>query len=126
MGILDIACDSIKMGALRFALGLYLIGQQNSPSKGSWTANQADDGRLSMYYMDKSAMFYVTLSDKSIVVDRFGSSPSLRYMLQESVALHGLLDEIEALAMANSKDGDDEIKDENRLLIFSEPMSVIE
>jgi len=124
--ILDIACDSIKVGGLRFALGLYLLGQQNTPSKGSWTANQADDGSLKMYYMDKSAMFSVTLSDNSIAVDRYGPSPSLRYMLQESVALHGLLDELEALAISKSNDGEDEIKNEDRLLIFSEPNTAIE
>lgn len=120
--IFSIECDSIKQGALRFTLGLYLIGQQNNPTKSSWTANQADDGGLKMYYMDKTAMFSVTLSDNSVVVDRHGPSPSLRYMLQESVLLHGFLDELESLAMGGSDDdGGDDIKDENRLLILTEP-----
>jgi len=124
--ILSFACDSVKQGALRFTLGLYLIGQQNNPTKSSWTANQADDGGLNMYYMDKTAMFSVTLSDNSVMVDRYGSSPSLRYMLQESVLLHGFLDELESLATGNSDDGDDDIKDENRLLIMTEPNTAFE
>jgi len=123
--IINITCDSIKQGALRFTLGLYLIGQQNTPSKSSWTANQADDGDLNMYYMDKTAMFAVQLSDNSVAVDRYGSSPSLRYMLQESVMLHGLLDELESLALGCNDEGD-EIKDENRLLLLSEPNKSIE
>ena len=123
--IIDIACDSIKEGALRFTLSMYLIGQQNTPTKSSWTVNQADDGSLNMYYIDKTAMFSVKVSDNLIAVDRYGPSPSLRYMLQESVLLHGFLDEVESLAMG-SGDGDDEIKDENRLLLFSKPNTAVQ
>ena len=112
--ILEIQCKSMKLGGLRFALGLFLIGQQNNPVKGSWAANQATETTLDMYYEDGTGMFTVRLSDKSITVERNGSKPSLRYLLNESVMLHCLIDELNSLAT----EGDD-IKDEDRLLHFA-------
>mmetsp|Transcript_886 Transcript_886/g.954 ORF Transcript_886/g.954 Transcript_886/m.954 type:complete len:206 (+) Transcript_886:2-619(+) len=113
--IMDIKCDSIKSGGLRFALGLFLIGQQGTPVKGSWKANQADDGVLDMYYVDNSAMFSLHLTDNLIFVDRYGQ-PSLQYLLQESLVLHQLLDEINTLAF----EGED-IENINRLVVLSDP-----
>ena len=96
--IMDVKCESIKLGGLRFALGLFFIGQQGTPVKGSWKANQASDGVLDMYYVDNSAMFSVHLTDKLIYVDRYGK-PSLQYQLQESLILHLFLDELNTLAL---------------------------
>ena len=76
--IMDIKCASVKPGGLRFALGLFLIGQQGTPVKGSWKANQASDGVLDMYYVDNTAMFSVHITDFLIYVDRYGK-PSLQY-----------------------------------------------
>lgn len=111
--LFDISCEtgSIKVGGLRFALGLHLIGQQGNPEKGTWLANQADDGVLDMFFKDETGMFSVTLDENSISVDRYGPRPSLQYMLQESIVLHDFLDELNTLAF----EGDD-IEDENRLL----------
>uniref|UniRef100_A0A7R9WB48 Uncharacterized protein n=1 Tax=Pseudictyota dubia TaxID=2749911 RepID=A0A7R9WB48_9STRA len=111
--IFDVPCEAgtVKVGGLRFALGLHLIGQQGNPEKGTWLANQADDGVLDMFFKDKTGMFSVTLDENSISVDRYGPRPSLQYLLQESVVLHDLLDELNSLAF----EGDD-IEDENRLL----------
>ncbi len=117
----EIECTQIKPGGLRFALGLFLIGQQGTPVKGSWKANQADDGVLDMYYVDNTAMFSVVMSETSISVDRYGLEPSLQYQLQESLVLHRLLDEIETLALG----GEEEVEDENRLLVFSNPESAV-
>eukprot|EP00568_Trieres_chinensis_P005687 CAMPEP_0183291314 /NCGR_PEP_ID=MMETSP0160_2-20130417/781_1 /TAXON_ID=2839 ORGANISM="Odontella Sinensis, Strain Grunow 1884" /NCGR_SAMPLE_ID=MMETSP0160_2 /ASSEMBLY_ACC=CAM_ASM_000250 /LENGTH=203 /DNA_ID=CAMNT_0025452111 /DNA_START=78 /DNA_END=689 /DNA_ORIENTATION=+ len=109
--IFDVPVDSIKMGGLRFALGLHLIGQQGNPEKGTWKANEASDGILDMYFKDETGMFSVAMSENSISVDRYGPRPSLQYLLQESVLLHDFLDELQTLAF----EGDD-IEDENRLL----------
>lgn len=118
--IMDIQCNSVKSGGLRFALGLFLIGQQGTPVKGSWKANQASDGVLDMYYVDNTAMFSVHITDKLVYIDRYGR-PSLQYQLQESLILHRFLDEINTLAF----EGED-ITDENRLIVLSDPENVIQ
>ncbi|KAL7455407.1 hypothetical protein ACHAWC_006953 [Mediolabrus comicus] len=107
--VFSIPVQSIKPGGLRFALGLHLIGLQNTPDKGSWQANQASDTVLDMRFRDGSAMFSISLGDEGISVSRYGQ-PSLPYLLQESVILHSVLDEINSLA----NEGD--IEEENRLL----------
>lgn len=119
--VFDIPCSSIKLGGCRFALGLFLIGQQATPVKGTWKANQANDGVLDMFHSDNTGMFSVILTDKSVSVDRYGLEPSLQYRLQESLVLHRLLDEIQILAL----EGDD-IKDENRLIVLSDPDMAIQ
>jgi len=66
-----------------------------------------------MVFRDNSAMFSITLGDEGISVDRYGT-PSLPYLLQESVILHSVLDEINSLA----NEGDIEVQ--NRLLQLEE------
>jgi len=107
--VFSIPVQSIKPGGLRFALGLHLIGLQNTPDKGSWQANQASDTVLDMRFRDGSAMFSISLGDEGISVSRYGQ-PSLPYLLQESVILHSVLDEINSLANEGG------IEEENRLL----------
>lgn len=119
--IFDIPCSSVKLGGCRFALGLFLIGEQGTPVKGTWKANQANDGVLDMFHKDNTAMFSVILTENSISVDRYGLEPSLQYRLQESLVLHRLLDEIKILALEG-----DEVKDENRLIVLKDPDMVIE
>jgi hypothetical protein len=73
-----------------------------------------------MYFIkDNSAMFQITIDDDAIRVDRNGK-PSLQYLLQESVVLHGVLDELNTLCF------DGEIAVENRLLQLKEPGDAIE
>jgi hypothetical protein len=119
--IFDIPCSSVKLGGCRFALGLFLIGQQGTPVKGTWKANQANDGVLDMFHKDNTAMFSVILTENSISVDRYGLEPSLQYRLQESLVLHRLLDEVKILALEG-----DEVKDENRLIVLKDPDMVID
>jgi hypothetical protein len=111
--LFNIPAHSVKPGGLRFALGLHLIGLQNTPDQGSWKANQASDTVLEMVFRDNSALFSITLGDEGISVDRYGT-PSLPYLLQESVILHSVLDEINSLA----NEGDIEVQ--NRLLQLEE------
>jgi len=117
--VFSIPVQSIKPGGLRFALGLHLIGLQNTPDKGSWQANQASDTVLDMRFRDGSAMFSISLGDEGISVSRYGQ-PSLPYLLQESVILHSVLDEINSLA----NEGD--IEEENRLLKLQDQNSIEE
>lgn len=117
--VFSIPVQSIKPGGLRFALGLHLIGLQNTPDKGSWQANQASDTVLDMRFRDGSAMFSISLGDEGISISRYGQ-PSLPYLLQESVILHSVLDEINSLA----NEGD--IEEENRLLKLQDQNSIEE
>jgi hypothetical protein len=119
--VFDIPCSSIKLGGCRFALGLFLIGQQGTPLKGTWKANQASDGVLDMFHSDNTGMFSVVLTEKSVSVDRYGLAPSLQYRLQESLILHRLLDEIKSLALEGEN-----IKEENRLIVLKDPDVIIQ
>eukprot|EP00956_Cyclotella_meneghiniana_P042806 scaffold249324_cov69-Cyclotella_meneghiniana.AAC.3 len=110
--IIEIPVKSIKKGGLRMVLGLSLIGLQNTPDKGSWQANQASDSILDMYFKD-GTKFSVVLEDSCIAVDRYGQA-SLPYLLQESVILHSILDELNELASSS------EVASENRLLQLEE------
>jgi len=93
---------------------------QNQPEPNTWKANQSDEGALDMYFLnDNTAMISIQMSDKSITMDRYGATPSLAYMLQESLLLHSILDELEGLAFGVEGE-DDDVKDENRLIVFSE------
>ncbi|GFH59094.1 hypothetical protein CTEN210_15570 [Chaetoceros tenuissimus] len=118
--VFEIPCQNVKLGGCRFALGLFLIGQQGTPTKGTWLANQANDGVLDMFHNDNTAMFSVVMTEKSIAVDRYGLEPSLQYQLQESLVLHSLLDEIQSLALEG-----DEVEAENRLIVFSDPENAV-
>jgi len=111
--LFNIPAKSIKPGGMRVVLGFSLIGLQNTPDQGSWKANQSSDTVLDMVFKDNSAMFSITLGDDGISVDRYGT-PSLPYLLQESVILHSVLDEIDSIA----NEGDAEAKD--RLLQLEE------
>ena len=73
-----------------------------------------------MYYVDDSAMFSLNLSEKQLSVDRYGK-PSLQYLLQESLMLHGLLDEIQEFAF-----GGEDIADKDRLLTLIDPENGIQ
>jgi hypothetical protein len=119
MRLFNIPAQSIKPGGLRFTLGLHLIGLQNTPDQGSWKANQASDTVLDMIFRDNSAMFSIILGDNGISVDRYGT-PSLPYLLQESVILHSVLDEIYSLANGG------DIEDKDRLLLLEESGDAIE
>jgi hypothetical protein len=106
--VIEIPVTSVKKGGLRMVLGLCLIGLQNTPDPGSWRANQASDTVLDMIFKDNAAKFSVVFEDSCIAVDRYGQA-SLPYLLQESVILHKVLDELNELAFTN------EVEAENRL-----------
>mmetsp|Transcript_18614 Transcript_18614/g.53115 ORF Transcript_18614/g.53115 Transcript_18614/m.53115 type:complete len:241 (-) Transcript_18614:171-893(-) len=119
--IATIPVKSIKPGGLRLFLMFYLMGQQNTPEQNSWRADQpiSDDHVVEMYYHDASAMLTVELMETEIRIDRTGSMPSMQYLMQESVIVQGILDELQ---QCSSDDGVDEA---DRLLI-PEPKDAIE
>ena len=120
--VVDIPAKSVKVGPTKFYLQIYLVGEQNTPTQGSWFLKPNDEtGSLDMYFGDGTAMLSIDVQgDYGIRISRQGSRPSLQYMLQESVLLHGILDELEVLAFGTGDDDGDgggkEIKAEDRLL----------
>jgi hypothetical protein len=97
--VLDLATSHVKIGALRFLLNIYLVGEQNKPVPKSWLTQQDNDGTsLNIYYQDGSAMISLELQEYSIKAVRYGEKPSLQYVLQESILLNGILDELSAVA----------------------------
>ena len=99
----------------RFALGLHMISLQD---KGTWRANENSATKLDMFFKDNSAMFQLVLDVDKIYIDRYGQ-PSLQYVLQESLVLHNILDEISKLAYEV-----DDIEAENRLIQFDDPDAI--
>lgn len=110
---------TVKAGPLKFFLQIYLVGQQNIPSKGSWALNSNDENEsIDMYYKDGTGMFSLGIKENGITVDRHGQKPSLQYVLQESVLLHGLLDELSEVAEV------EDIEKEKRLIQFNDADAV--
>jgi hypothetical protein len=106
---------TVKVGSLKFFLQIYLVGQQNNPSQKAWALNNNDENdSIDMYYKDGTGMFSLGIKENGIKVDRRGQKPSLEYVLQESVMLHGLLDELSEVAEV------EDIEKEKRLLQFNE------
>jgi hypothetical protein len=61
----------------------------------------------------------IIFKEDEITIDRFGSVPSMKYLLHESIVLNGFLDQLEAIVF----EGD--VAEENRLLTLPEPRDQI-
>jgi hypothetical protein len=113
--VVTIPVKALKPGGLRLFLMFYLLGETNNPTKGTWRADQptTEEYVVDFWYHDNSAVLSVTLSEekKGVIINRVGSRPSTGYMIQESLVVQGLLDELETMA------NDPEVAAENRLLI---------
>lgn len=119
--VFDVQAKEIKVGGLRFFLNIYLVGQSNTPEQGTWLVQQDDDGKLDLYYKDGTGMLSIDMKEYEVTATRFGEKPSLKYMLNESVMLHGLLDELNTLAFEV-----DDIEEEKRLIRLNDPGDAIE
>lgn len=92
--------DTVDKNALLHSMGTYLITQQNKPITGSWKVNKFGHSALHVLFKDHSAMFSIDFVQEvasRIVVKRhtdINARASLQYMLQESIMLHGVLDEL--------------------------------
>jgi hypothetical protein len=121
--VLAMAASRVKVGPLKFFLQIYLVAEQNKPHvKGSWVLNNNEEkGTLDMYYKDGTGMFSMELlQDMCIRIDRYGSRPSLQYMLQESVMIHGILDELQSIAFEVT-----DIEPEKRLIQFLDDDAIV-
>jgi hypothetical protein len=114
--IMEIPASQLKIGALRFLLQIYLVGEQNKPTPKSWFTKQGDAlGDLQVYYQDGTGMLSIELEVSNIRFVRHGEKPSLQYRLQESVLLHGVLDELANVALETT-----DIEVEKRLLCLAD------
>ena len=118
--VLDIPASNVKIGALRFLLQIYLVGEQNKPTPKAWVTRQGDSGDLQIYYTDGTGMVSIDLQEYRIAIRRYGEKPSLQYLLQESVLLHGVLDELNTVAF-----GVDDIDADNRLLRLPDDTALV-
>mmetsp|Transcript_48165 Transcript_48165/g.102453 ORF Transcript_48165/g.102453 Transcript_48165/m.102453 type:complete len:228 (+) Transcript_48165:63-746(+) len=112
--IITIPAKTMKLGGLRLYCNLYLMGLQNTPEKNCWKASQSDNSEVNLRYCDLSGSIIIQFTNDGINVDRLGSSPSMKYLMHESMILNGFLDEIHAIVY----DGD--ITEDNRLLTLVE------
>lgn len=117
--VVDLPASNVKVGALRFLLNIYLVGEQNKPEPKSWLTRQQDDGTLQIYYLDGTGMLALDLQEYGIKAIRYGEAPSLQYVLQESILLQGILDELSGLAF------DVEAEPEKRLLQLADEEAIV-
>ena len=120
--VLEMATSKVKVAPLKFFLQIYLVAEQNKPLvKGSWVlSNNEERGTLDMYFQDGTGMFSMDLQDAAIRINRYGSRPSLQYMLQESVMIHGILDELNSIAFEVT-----DIEPEKRLIQFLDDEAIV-
>lgn len=90
------------------------MGVQNTPEKNCWKASNSDNSEVNLRYCDLSGSIIIQFTDDGITVDRLGSSPSMKYMLHESIILNGFLDELHAIVYGG------DTSEENRLLTLVE------
>ena len=133
--ILEIPAKSMKLGGLKLFLSLHFMGQQNTPTKGTWRVFTTDsndsneNNAINVLFQDESTGFTVRFLEDKIAVDRWSSSSStntekslsLQYLIQENVILNGFLDELQAIMV----EGDD-IREEDRLLVVDSSSDAIE
>jgi len=110
--LFTLSTTKLKKGPLQFFLKIYLVAAQNEPTPGSWAigGDESNLDSINAYYKDGTGMVAVVLNDDNIEIQRHGKSPSLQFVLQESLLLHGLLDELQSLAE------NEEVEEEKRLV----------
>ena len=109
----------MKIGGLRLYCNLYLMGLQNTPEPGCWKAHQEHDTEVNLRYRDMSGCIIIMFKEDEITVDRLGTTPSMKYLLHESIVLNGFLDQLDAIVF----EGD--VSEGNRLLTLPEPRDQI-
>jgi len=108
--IFHIPAKKIKVGGLRLYLALYFMGEQNTPERKTWRADQTKDGGIDLYFRDRTGALILTFEDEGLRVSRLGSAPSMEYLAQESYILGGMLDQLDEIS------DDSKIKEDDRLL----------
>ena len=120
--LVTIPVKSVKPGGLRLFLMFYLMGMQNTPDRNSWRADQpsSEDYVVDFFFHDQTALLSIHLNEDEVTIDRVGSSPSTVYLMQESVVIEGILNELDLCAF------DDKVAVDDRLLVLKEPQDAIE
>jgi len=118
--IFHIPAKKIKVGGLRLYLALYFMGEQNTPTRNTWRADQTPSGGIDLYYTDRTGALIITFTEESMTVGRLGSAPSMDYLTQESAILSGMLDQLDEIS------DDTSIGEKDRLMCLLEPGDAIE
>ena len=122
--VATIPVESMKPGGLRLFLMFYLMGLSNIPDKNSWRANQPmtskDEYVIDFMFHDRTGLLTLTLDDDEITIDRTGATPSNAYMMQETVIVQGVLDELQAMAT------DENVAEKDRLILLLKPEECID
>lgn len=118
--IFEIPVDSIKIGGLRLFLSLFFMGQLNFPEKKSWKSCQNGDGGIELFFNDQTGALIVDFTEDAIQVQRLGSTPSMKYLENESIMLNGMLDQLDEISTDSS------IKESDRLFQLSDPSATIQ
>jgi hypothetical protein len=103
----------MKPGGLRLFLMFYCMGMQNTPDRLTWRADQpsTEEYVVEMLFKDATGILSIELLEDEIKIMRNGSCPSTAYIMQESVVLAGIVDELRTCAF------DESVPVEDRLLV---------
>ena len=118
--LVSLPVESIKPGGLRLFLMLYLLGIQNTPEKGTWRIDQptTDEYIVDLYFHDQTAALMIILADEQVTISRMGSRPSTAYIMQETVFLDGILEELQRMATEYN------VKREDRLILLKDDKDI--
>jgi hypothetical protein len=138
--ICTIPAQHVKKGGLRLFLMFYLMGMQNTPDKNTWrvyemqsspnlgfeskqsstTPNDEPLG-IEYFFYDNSAVLTIILESNMVRIIRrlptngsIISQPSNTYIMQESIIVDGILNELDQCAH------DDTVPSTNRLLLLKD------
>jgi hypothetical protein len=91
----------------------YCMGMQNTPDRNTWRADQptSEEYLIEMLFHDATGILTIELLEHEIRISRNGSCPSTAYIMQESVIVAGIIDELRTCAFEES------VPVENRLLV---------
>lgn len=118
--LVSLPVESIKPGGLRLFLMLYLLGIQNTPEKGTWKIDQptTDEYVVDLYFHDQTAALMIQLAGEQVTISRMGSRPSTAYIMQETVVLDGILEELQRMATEYN------VKREDRLILLKDDKDI--
>lgn len=115
--IVELPAERVKMGSLRFLLQLEVVSRADQ----LWIPQQGDgDGELRLFFHDGTGMISIQMEPDCIRMVRNGKKPSLPYQLQESLLLHSLLDELDAVAQG----GEEKVEVPKRLLVLEDDAAI--
>lgn len=126
--IITLPVESVKRGGLRLFLMFFLMGEQNTPDKGSWKIDQptTDEYAVDAYFHDRTAALMIRLEEDSVTIDRLGSTPSTAYIMQEAVMVDKILDELQRMVTERDMVREDRLvllKDENAIVDARQALS---